>query len=316
MTPTEADRSSDSSGRASLFSEVWWLPRFWVLAMGAIAILAALQIGRDANGTITAEVQFGVASLVALGLIWFPTLMRLIVYTGASFKTAQFEASVPGLLSEPEAFKLRLASAQVATSSDAGERLAATQKLMESVDQITQPVLEGSDLLTDAALVELARRYERTRSSEPGSSERIMKLDRIVAEVRARASAAPDRAAARARDLLISESEGERVVALGIVQEAGDRRLFDALINLIEHPRTRFEMYHAQLALRKIRTTLFHGERKRAIEVLTALKHERRLGIGPDSNSYALIEENLLSIRGYEAERSTRPARRPGKDGS
>lgn len=292
MTPDEIQ---------DLIKKVARVPVLWVIAMLVASVLTAVHVDRAANGDITVIFDVGNATLVALALIWLPMLLKVFALAGGSLKAGGVEANIPGVLSESDAIDLGVKARQVAGARDEAERTAAAVELEDSVARVTLPILGSTEALPDSVLAHLARTYERLRREMPAGAARTSAMTRIVSEASFRASTAPQEARSKALTLLHSPAQGDRLVGLALVQEAGGGAALDEVLRLIAGSSTAFEMFHALLALQELSPALDSAQRDQAISILESeLGDPRSVGIEQDPGLSYLLLRTLSILRGHE----------------
>jgi hypothetical protein len=281
--------------------EVMHVPRGWVIAMTALAIVSSLKIGRPAGGGVAIDVEVGTVAVAALALIWLPCVVHLLALTGGTLKAGGVEASAGGLLNAEELVQ-RLTSIRTRTEQlrqDTPAAAGVADSVEDEVNRIAAEFLPAGEMLTDPVLAVLAREYERVRSSIDPGTERTIEMNRIVNEARVRARAAPDAARALVPRLLRSPSQGDRIVGLALAQEASTLAAFEDILRLIAQSATAFEMYHALLALDELVPLLSSDQRAQAKDTLLRETRDPR-GVGVMRDPYIPAEiEHLLQRFGH-----------------
>jgi len=144
---------------------------------------------------------------------------------------------------------------------------------------------EAQALLEEARPV--AASYERLRESLAPGPERTAKLEGLVAEARA---SARQRAwdPAEVKRLFESGADGDRIFALGLMQEDERVRDFDASLTAIEHSRSAFEQYYG-LALAELMLPDLTKDQRRELETLltSGRGNARRISPGTDRSNVA-----------------------------
>lgn len=107
-----------------------------------------------------------------------------------------------------------------------------------------------------------AASYERLRKSLAPGSERTGKLEDMVAEARA-AARLTKHDPADVRQLFDSGTDGNRMFALGLMEEDEDLRDLDAALEAIEHSHSAFEQYHALYLAELMLPTLTSDQREK-----------------------------------------------------
>lgn len=298
-SPSEAVGGSTFESLRQVLALVSRVPRAWLWAMVAAAVLSSVDASRSSRGEISLHLEFGTAALVALALIWLPVLLRLLLLTGGTLKAAGLEASATGLITRETLFNL-LAQAKgvISAKEDDPSRVEAVKELDHLVEQIASEYLETSDSLDDDALASLARRYERLRRDTPPGPQRTSAMTRIVNEARVRGATSPSVGGRKALPLLSSPSQGDRIVGLALMQEAGNPAASDQVLAIVQDSATAFEMFHALLALQEMAFRMSSAQRAHAVEVLVAEREDPRgVGIGQDPGLPALIERTIGELK-------------------
>ncbi|WP_153337812.1 hypothetical protein [Nocardioides sp. dk4132] len=272
-----------------------------MVALLMTAVLTAVHVERAPNGDVTASFGVGSPTLIALGLIWLPMLLKVFALVGGSFKAAGVEAIVPGVLSEADAIELGVRTRQVTGARDEADRAAAAVELEDSIARLTLPVLSSGEALPDSVLSQLARSYEHLRREMPSGAARTSAMTRIVNEASFRASTAVTDARPKALRLLRSPAEGDRIVGLALTQETGDREAADDVLRLVTESSTAFEMFHALRAVQEIAPALDSEQRARALSILESESADpRSVGISQDAGLSYLLPRTLAILREHE----------------
>ncbi|HEY8451848.1 MAG: hypothetical protein FWJ70_07570 [Micromonosporaceae bacterium] len=151
---------------------------------------------------------------------------------------------------------------------------------------------EGRALLEAAGV--LADAYRSTRSAMPSGPERTRILEGMVAG--ARRLAEQDSLNVNGADVirwLREGDEGQRVMALSMMQVKRDWRDFDAVLRRIEQATSAFEQYHAMLVMLQMAAELDAGQRRRLDR---AVRNVRGRDFPQDSDRWHLSERILRRI--------------------
>jgi hypothetical protein len=158
----------------------------------------------------------------------------------------------------------------------------------------------ASQLKNEAAsLDEQARRiasdYEKIRGSTTPSASRTRTLEGLM--VAAREAARESKFDKDQIRKFMEGGDGDRIFALGVMQEDPDVRDFELVVQGISNSRSAFEQYHALLLAQKMLADLNEAQQH---ELGNVIEKERRPGgyIVPGSDRWALSEEILARIRG------------------
>lgn len=151
---------------------------------------------------------------------------------------------------------------------------------------------EGRALLEAAGV--LADAYLSTRRSMPSGPERTRALEGMVAS--ARRLAEQDSFNFKGADVLrwLREGdEGQRVMALGMMQVRRDWRDFDAVLRRVEQASSAFEQYHAMLVMVQMVAELDPRQRQRLARVV---RDARGRDFAQGSDRWHLSEAILRQI--------------------
>jgi hypothetical protein len=151
---------------------------------------------------------------------------------------------------------------------------------------------EARALLDDARPV--AASYEELRESLAPGAERTAKLEAVVAQAR---EAARQRThdPAEVRQLFEHGTDGERIYALGLMQE--DERLRDFAVSLeaIEHSRSAFEQYYA-LSLAELMLPALTKDQRRELEAMLTKRPGNAAYITPGTDRWGVAEQILSRL--------------------
>lgn len=277
----------------------------WILAMAVVAVASAVRIQHPSSGGVTVDEGVSTVTLTAIALIWLPAVVRLLSMTGFALKGFGLEASSGGIANVDElivglaAIKTKVTEVERSVPAAAGQ----ASHLQEAVDQIASEVLVGRATVTADAMGALARRYEKTRARGGPSVDRTIQMNTILNEARVRASSAPQLARQLALGLLESDADGDRVIALALLQQAPTPDAIDGILRVLASSRSAFEQYHALVAIRAVASSLSAKQKAAAI---AALEHERTdpRDVGLNRDRYIPSEfTRALSALGFEERR-------------
>jgi hypothetical protein len=125
---------------------------------------------------------------------------------------------------------------------------------------------EAQNLLEEAR--PHAAAYERLRDSLAPGFERTRKLEEMVANART-AARQSKHDPAKVRQLFDTGTDGNRIFALGLMEEDEDLRDFNSSLTAIEHSRSAFEQYHALHLAELMLSTLSGDQREQLKTTLT-----------------------------------------------
>ena len=149
---------------------------------------------------------------------------------------------------------------------------------------------EAQALLDEARPV--AASYEQLRESLKPGPERTAKLEQRVAEARA-AARRKQYEPAEVQQLFESGTEGNRIFALGLMQEDERLRDFSTSLEAIEHSRSAFEQWHA-LYLAQLMLPTLAPEQRRDLEAMLTERPANAHYIRPGTDRWA-ITQHILS---------------------
>jgi hypothetical protein len=287
------------------------LPKPWVLTVAGLAVLSSVSVEHPASGGWGIDINVDTATVGIVALVWLPALLRLLSLTGGKVKAAGVEASSGGLLGSPENLIEDLTEIRTG-AEEAGRRSPEVDRAMEQmrqqIDEMASEYLGASDAVTEHSIERLAEEYEAIRATMPPGASRTTRMTRVVNEARVRAGANRDTARRLATPHLRSDREGQRLVALAMLQESPSSKAVDGILKLIAESSTAFEMFHALLALREAAPRMSAEELESAIVVLSTEKDDPRgVGVMADPNLPGLVDSVLSNLEaGVEASRHGR----------
>jgi hypothetical protein len=264
---------------AKLLSTVTPLPRLWIGVMCVIAVVAALDMATTEAGALRWHISVGAVSLIAIGLIWLPSALAFIFLAGGSFKAAGAEVSTTGLLTSPDELVGDLANLRTTTEAigqQGPDARSTVRKFNTAIDSMASRYLPADSVLSEDILSREARAYEEIRRTMSPGDARTSAMNKLVNEVRIRASAAPATAKQYAATFLRSARAGDRIVGLGVVEGAPSADEFGDVLRIFSTSASAFEQYHSLQALNSIAPVLTAPQRHEAITVLEAEKADPR----------------------------------------
>lgn len=155
-------------------------------------------------------------------------------------------------------------SAEAALSSDPRAGKAPTEEQLEAAERVEQVARRSDISVVWAEMRQLAREYERIRATMPSGDSRTRRMEVVVTKMRALALAAYP----LLRDLASSESPGERLAAVAILQVRPNPDYLDWLAARVSEEKP-FIGYHAAVALLVAVRTLdpsYHAELQAAVQ--------------------------------------------------
>jgi hypothetical protein len=155
------------------------------------------------------------------------------------------------------------------------------------VDRAEELERHAQSLLAAASAV--GSRYERLRTTEPAGWQRTSRMEGVLRE--ARAIDTEGLAASDVAGIFSSGSDGNRIVALALVERRPALATADLLVDAIVHSRSTFEQYHALVAAESSLDHLSAEERRR---VLAAVESVLAGPLGEKSSDRRTVARRLL----------------------
>jgi hypothetical protein len=291
-----------------LLAVVMQIPPLWMAVITVVALLSSVEIDHASENGWGVHFEISAITLGAVALVWLPALLRLLSLTGGKLKGAGLEVSSEGLMGSPERMisdltVIRSEAEEVTRRSPSLETEHMSRGIQHQVDLMASEYLGAARAVSTEAIQRLSAEYEAVRSRMPSGDARTIEMTRIVNEARVRASANRDAAARAAGKLLRSRREGDRIVGLAFVQEAGGAYRLSDVIQRVESSSSAFEMFHALVALREIEPGLELHQAESAAGVLKKEKTDPRgVGVMQDANLPRLIDDVVRSLESFEQE--------------
>lgn len=280
------------------------VPRVWAVGMAAAAVLSAATVDVSEGGEVSGSFHPTTLTALLFALIWLPALLRVIALAGGAFKTPAGEAATGGLLEvidrlDPDAKRNALPPLLAALSSPEGFIDPRTRPIrIELEEQFAAVAPRG----VRESLDDYARAYDEVRATTPPSDERTLRMTTITAEARAMASAVP-LTTTDLQNMLSSDRDGDRVIALAVVQDQPDPRLLPLVMSAIRESRSAFEQYQALGAAFEMIRHLNEDERKELRDVLDAALEDPTRGIGEDASRARLVAAIRRELEGRKSQR-------------
>ncbi|HEX5621624.1 MAG TPA: P-loop NTPase fold protein [Solirubrobacteraceae bacterium] len=149
-------------------------------------------------------------------------------------------------------------------------------------------------------LDQIAGQYTAKRN-EPQGPKRTAALDGLVVEARRLARQSPYAPEDLSR-LLRSEQDGERVMALAMVQGTAEPAVFPEVLQIVRKPETAFEQYHALRALESLRPKLAPAQRRELTTLLQA--EDWRKTLRKDASRIDVADRLLKALRQDDGSRT------------
>ncbi len=152
---------------------------------------------------------------------------------------------------------------------------------------------EGNALLDAAGPI--ASEYRKLRGSMPVGKERTAALEGVVEQARKLANKGRyDRA--EVSSWLRGSSEGNRVMALAMMETRPELRDAEAVFAAVKDPSSAFEHYHAMRVAECMIADLDADHRRRLVELIKAA---RSSVFGPEASRWRLSDRMLDSLNGH-----------------
>ena len=283
------DRNSvtASDDKVALLDKAASPPLPWIIVMCVVAMVAALDIGAAESGGVRWHLSVGMVSVVAIALIWLPTLLRYFFVVGGSVRAAGVEATTSGLIYSDrfigDLAEVKTKVERIGQTTPGAKP--AVRQIDTALDSMAAQYVEADSALSQRILNDAARRYEDIRNTMPPGEARTWEMDNLVNQIRLRATAAPSAAAQFAGPLLRSAKPGDRIVGLALVEGAPRVGQFNDTLRIFGNSETAFEMFHGIRALSALVPQLSREERDKAILALVEEKADPR-GVGVMQDAY------------------------------
>ncbi len=263
------------------------LSDWWVKVILIAALLSLIEIRSDGW-----KLAFSVTTLILLSLIWLPFLLKILSLVGGGIKTEVGEVNTPGLID--------LVARLLGVINDIGDQVddKNINKAREIINEARREAeREIAAQIPDKAAArkrceELAKRYQEIRKEPPGQ-QRTYKMSQTIAEIRALASVA-DYSSQELDRLFKSNSTGNRILVLAILQACPDIALFDSITASIQDSRSAFEQSMALRISENLVEKLNDEQKKRLREVIE--NEEVKKHIGSDDSRKIPAERILKSL--------------------
>jgi hypothetical protein len=250
--------------------------RLAATALGIAALVTgAVAVFDTDNGS-------GTAALLAIGLV-------LLVIAAFGHRIVKLR----GAGVEVELAKVAVRSAAVQLE------VAATRAELHGDDESAAALRAQAEAVLDVAQLAApaATAYEQLRQTMDSGWERTMKQQEIVNQART-AARERDHDPAEVRALFNTGKVGNRIYALGLMQEDPRLRDFAATLEAIRGSRSAFEQYTALRLAEEMLDDLSADDRD---ELRRTLEAERRRYITPDTDRWPIAERILSKLQSLPA---------------
>ena len=262
-----------------------------------------MRIDVSSTGAVSGSFHPTTLTAVLVALIWLPALVGILALAGGVIKTPAGEASTAGLFDlieslDPDSKRNYLPSLLAALNSPElvadPERRLATRSVRRDLEfqlAAATPRRRG----VREQLDDYATEYEQTRTEMPSGTDRTLRMTSLMAEARAIARASP-LPLVDVQNMLASARDGERVIALALIQDKPDPRLFDRVNDAITGSRSAFEQYQALGAAFELLAGLNHEQREQLAAALRQARDDPVREISVDASRARLVDALLRQI--------------------
>jgi hypothetical protein len=279
-----------------------WLT-IWMAVSVLFALISLIEVAHTPEAGI--DVAFRVTNVTAiiLALVWLPALIAIFALMGGALKTPAGEASTPGLLSTLPKLIGTLYKLEPDLEGKNKQMVADIRREAEHEygSMATAGFQTPSDLKT------YANEYEVLRSTLPQSDERTFRMDTIVAQVRALASRARY-SANDIRHLFNQGRDGDRLVALGLMQATPVKECFDLALDATGNSRSAFEQFHGLRAVETMLPVLGDDDIDALLQVF---EDQKRKYLIPENRARWKLYEYIMEAIENRTARSPLPKRHP-----
>jgi hypothetical protein len=243
--------------------EAMQLHRVWSICAVIAAVLSAVDVTVKPSGIEVAfRVDVVTATLVAL--VWLPSLLKIIAWTGGTFKTPAGEASSGGLFAmlsalppdaRTDALSTVAASLADVERRSTGAHQAEAARALTSVRKEIVSAVEQSRQPAADRFAELARQYDVIRDKMDSGPTRTRQMSALVEQAQAAAQADIPAALAFLTGQVAQFDQlkgGWRVVTLAVLRALPIAEGVPALNDALLRAESPFEQYQALRACEAI----------------------------------------------------------------
>jgi hypothetical protein len=292
----------DMASVRQLLAELARLPAAWVGFVGVLAFASVVKLDLGESGVWTCAIEASAVTAGFAALLWLPLLLKAIALTGGGIKTSVAEGNFGGLLDV-----LKVDSALITAAEMAQEGSPEARDALKQAKQAARRRVEEAGVGKAEArrrLSEIVSRYEDTRRTEEPSGARTLRMATLMQEARLLVPAAeftPEEIIAMARtphDPARPDIAGPRMLAVAIMETRPDLAFRDVLLDTIANRRSRFEQYHALLALEAVTALASPTERAEIAQQLEATTKSADLVDGRDTSRKRVVERIVAMSKG------------------
>lgn len=291
------DRKFEEYFRGSLNVARYFLevPPTWLSLLLALAIISLIDLTKGPEGL---TVRLHATSLTALiiALAWLPSLLKIFALLGGHLKTSAGEVVTPGLFSINAKLFALLDRAAPNLEEDDRRRI---EDIRREADQEYASYPKGVEQAR-ADLATYSRAYDALRKELPPGNERTFQMGIVVSQVRAIASQARY-TATETRAHFARGNDGDRIVALAMLQANPVVDCLDLVLNAIKESRSGFEQYQA---LRTAEIMLPYMSDADIVHLVEVFEYQREKFLKPENRApwslYETIMEQIEKRRGND----------------
>jgi hypothetical protein len=265
------------------------LPKPWIALILGCLVISVLQF---TDSGAFAGLQLTWWTLLLLIVMWVPPAVKMLAVSGGTVRAGEGEARFKGLV--PVLTKYVAEIEQERRRMDLSEEESeSVEYLISSSEQMVASSVRDSQEAR-SELETLGSKYEQIRD-QPKTANRTFRLEQIVAEIRAYARLV-NLDAGELRDLL-SGSEGDRIIALGVLQRVPNVSLFEPVLQAIRvSPNSAFEQYHALLAMKEMLPDLNATQKTKLRDLLTSKLNDEDSHIAQSDDRKAVSLQILSAL--------------------
>jgi len=268
------------------------LSRLWISIISFVILLSMFEIKGTPSGNLSFSFRLTFITVALVAIIWLPALLKVIALLGGGVKTSAGEASTPGLLAILP--KLIATLDRVETEIKEDQQAIVKEIRLEAEKELAAHSPESEDV--HSRFKRLAHEYEDIRKTMRSGQQRTLKMEALVAQIRALASRA-DFSIDEIKHLFNTKRAGFRIIALGAIQGMPRPESLDLILEAIKASMSAFEQYHALRTANATVSLLSKPQKQRLRETLKLQMTEAPgKRITPDSDRGRLCGQILKAI--------------------
>ncbi|MDZ8050301.1 MAG: hypothetical protein RMX68_024255 [Aulosira sp. ZfuVER01] len=282
-----------------LLRRILHIPKNWLIISSIFILISTFQITGGEKITFKFEVTNTTA--VFLGLIWLPSLLKIIALTGGAIKTPVGEITGSSMMPMLQSLTGDTLGFLIEHTKLAEDIAPPQQQLeMRQMRHEWQKAYASRIPSSEARkqIESLSQRYKELRSSLPSGAKRTFEMESIAGRMRALASEV-NFSELEVNNLLKSNDQGKRLLGLSVTEWSGDPTYFYAVLNIINNSETAFEQTCALRAAEKMVARINTQQKQ---DLHSVLLHQRNFNeaekcwIRPNSNRWALSDRILTAL--------------------